>query len=416
MMKEFSKHIYKFDPAIAKLVEEEVRRQETEINLIASENYTSRAVMEASGSPLTNKYAEGYPGKRYYSGCRVVDKVENLAIERCKKLFDAEHANVQPHSGSQANIAVYSAILKPGDPIMGMELAAGGHLTHGHKINFSGITYKVVQYGVTKKEELIDYEEVETIAKKHKPKLIIAGASSYSRSIDFERFSKIAKRVGAYLLADIAHIAGLVVAELHQSPVPYADFVTSTTQKTLQGPRSGFILCKKEYAEIIDRAVMPVLQSGPHMHTIAAKAVCFHLASKSKFKKYQKKILSNTRSMTEKFKSLGYRIVSGGSDNHLFVLDLRNKKITGLQAEEALSLSGINVNRNVIPYDTKSPWTTSGIRIGTPAITTRGMGIREIEKIVGLIDKVINNYKNANIVKSIHKEVIQLCKQFPIYR
>lgn len=293
MMKEFSKHIYKFDPAIAKLVEEEVRRQETEINLIASENYTSRAVMEASGSPLTNKYAEGYPGKRYYSGCRVVDKVENLAIERCKKLFDAEHANVQPHSGSQANIAVYSAILKPGDPIMGMELAAGGHLTHGHKINFSGITYKVVQYGVTKKEELIDYEEVETIAKKHKPKLIIAGASSYSRSIDFERFSKIAKRVGAYLLADIAHIAGLVVAELHQSPVPYADFVTSTTQKTLQGPRSGFILCKKEYAEIIDRAVMPVLQSGPHMHTIAAKAVCFHLASKSKFKKYQKKILEH---------------------------------------------------------------------------------------------------------------------------
>lgn len=383
------KTLKNIDPEIAASIEAEQDRQSKDINLIASENYVYEAILEATATVLTNKYAEGYPNKRYYGGCEFVDQVEQLAIDRCKDLFKAEHANVQPHCGSSANMAVYNAVLKPGDAILGMSLAAGGHLTHGHNVNFSGSIYKSVQYGVDRDSELIDYAQVEQLAHEHKPKLIIAGASAYSRIIDFERFAKIAQSVGAYFMADIAHIAGLIAAGVHPSPVPYADFVTSTTHKTLRGPRGGFVMCKEKFKEQLDRAIMPGIQGGPLMHVIAAKAVAFKLAADIDFKNYQMQVIANAAIMAETFKSLGYRVVSGGTDNHLFVLDLRNKNINGRRAELALQAVGITVSRSAIPFDTEKPWITSGIRIGTPAITTRGFKEAECKKLVYSIDEII---------------------------
>lgn len=379
------------DPEIAYCIEQEEARQASEINLIASENYTHTAVREAMSSVMTNKYAEGYPNKRYYGGCKWVDQAELLAIERCKQLFNADHVNVQPHAGSQANMAVYNAILKPGDTIIGMSLAAGGHLTHGHHVNFSGTLYNVVPYGVDPKTELIDYESVEVLAHKHKPKLIIAGASAYSRTLDFERFSAIAKSVNAFFMADIAHIAGLIAAGLHPSPIAFADFVTSTTHKTLRGPRGGLIMCKGQHREILDKAIMPGIQGGPLMHIIAAKAVAFKLALQEDFKTYQKQVVGNAQVMAKTFQELGYRIVTGGTDNHLFIVDLRSKNISGKQAEYLLEEAGINVSRSCIPFDTEKPWITSGIRIGTPAITTRGLKEQDVIAIVHQIDIILSN-------------------------
>lgn len=381
--------IKNIDPEIALIIEQEELRQKNGINLIASENYTHPAVLQATGSILTNKYAEGYPNKRYYAGCEFVDKAEILAINRLKKLFNADHANTQPHSGSSANLAAYAAILKPGDTILGMSLASGGHLTHGHGVNFSGKFYNVVQYGVNKNTELLDFDEILKLAQQHKPKLIIAGASAYSRIIDFEKFSQIAKSVNAYFLADIAHIAGLIAAGLHPSPFPHADIVTGTTHKTLRGPRGGFILSKQELAENIDKAIMPGNQGGPLMHTIAAKAVAFKLALEPEFIDYQKNIVKNAQIMAQEFINLGYRLVAGGTDNHLFVIDLTNKNVTGKLAQDELEKIGIDVSRSCIPFDTQKPWITSGIRIGTPAITTRGFSKDEIINIVHRIDKLI---------------------------
>lgn len=397
-------HILKItDPTIASLIEQEETRQNMGINLIASENYTHPAILEATGSVLTNKYAEGYPGKRYYGGCEFVDKVELIALERCKELFGAEHVNVQPHSGSQANMAVYTAVLQPGDTIMGMSLAAGGHLTHGHSVNFSGTLYRTIQYSVDQKTELIDYDAVEELAIQHKPKLIIAGASAYSRIIDFERFAAIAHKVGAYFMADIAHIAGLIAVGLHQSPVPYADFVTSTTHKTLRGPRGGFVMCKAEFKDAIDRALMPGIQGGPAMHTIAAKAVAFHLALQPEFKLYQQQVISNAQAMVEVFKERGYRIVSNGTDNHLFILDLRSKNITGKVAEQALEQAGISVSRSAIPFALEKPWI--GIRIGTPAITTQGLKEKEAQTIASLIDEVLTYYTDIQKLTGIKNHI-----------
>lgn len=387
------KNLKLVDPEISQIIKNEESRQETCINLIASENYVDQAILEATGSVLTNKYAEGYPGKRYYSGCEFVDQAELLAIERCKKLFGAEHVNVQPHCGSSANMAVYAAVLQPGETIMGMSLSSGGHLTHGHNVNFSGTIYNTIQYGVNKNTELLDYDEIEELANMHKPKIIVAGASAYSRFIDFERFSKIAKSVNAYFMADIAHIAGLVATNLHPSPIGLADFVTSTTHKTLRGPRGGLVMCKKEYSEKLDKAVMPGLQGGPLMHIIAAKAVAFELALKPDFKEYQKQVLANAKAMCKAFKELGYRIVSDDTDNHLFILDLRPKNITGRAAESLLEKYGINVTRSTIPYDTEKPWITSGIRIGTPAITTRGLKEKEAIEICHKINDIISKHK-----------------------
>lgn len=420
LAKKFTKDFYmkslqEQDPLISEFIAQELAREEDELNLIASENYASPAVMAATGSVLTNKYAEGYPGKRYYGGCAIVDKVELLAIERCKKLFNAEHANVQPHAGSQANMAVYNAILKPGDTLLGMSLAHGGHLTHGHSVNFSGTLYKAISYGVNKETELLDYEEIARLAHEHKPKLIIAGASAYSRFIDFEKFATIAKQVGAHFMVDMAHIAGLVAAGVHPSPVPYADFVSSTTHKTLRGPRAGLVLCKKEFAQALDRSIMPGMQGGPFMHVIAAKAVAFEQALQLDFIEYQKRVLKNAKAMAQAFQERGYRIVSGGTDNHLFILDLRNKNITGLAAESALERAGISVSRSCIPYDPEKPWITSGIRIGTPAITTRGMKEKQALEIVALIDEVIMNHTDEAQLKTIKKKVEQLCHQHPIY-
>jgi len=378
------------DNQIWKIIDQEEKRQQEAINLIASENIAPPEIRKAMSSALTNKYAEGYPGRRYYSGCQFIDEIEEIAIERAKKLFMAEHANVQPHAGSQANMAVYHAILKPGDTVLGMQLSSGGHLTHGHPVNFSGMLYNFVSYGVDKKTEQIDYNEVEKLALKHKPKLIIAGASAYSRTIDFEKFSKIAKKVGAYLMTDIAHIAGLIAAGLHPSPIPYADFVTSTTHKTMRGPRGAFILCKKEHAKAIDRAVMPGTQGGPFMHAIAAKAIMFQNAMKPEFKKYQEQVIKNAQAMADEFKKLGYRIVSGGTDNHLFLIDLRSKNITGKDAELTLAKNGIYVNRNTIPFDPQSPFITSGIRIGTPFITSQGKTETNARKIAHKIDSILS--------------------------
>jgi len=392
------------DTEIFNLINKEQIRQETEINLIASENYADKSVLEVTGSILTNKYAEGYPGKRYYGGCQFVDEIELLAIERCKNLFGVEHANVQPHSGSQANMAVYFAAIQPGDTIMGMRLSEGGHLTHGHSVSFSGKLYKSISYGVNKETEQLDYEAIQKLADEHKPKIIVAGASAYSRIIDFAKFAEIAKSVGAYLMTDIAHIAGLIAANLHPSPVPYADFITSTTHKTLRGPRGGLIMCKKEFAAAIDKAIMPGIQGGPFMNVIGAKAVAFKLAAQPDFIQYQKQVIKNAQAMAAMFTSLGYRIVSGGTDNHLFIVDLRNKNITGKAAEDLLSKAGIYVNRNTIPYDPEKPHITSGIRIGTPAMTTRGLKETHAELIVQLIDETFKNKDNPQKLEAIKQK------------
>ena len=371
--------------------------------------------MQATGSIMTNKYAEGYPGKRYYAGCEFVDEAEKLAIERCKQLFGVEHANVQPHAGSQANMAVYFATLKPGDTIMGKSLAEGGHLTHGHHVNFSGQLYNRVQYKVNPETELLDFNEIEQLAQEHKPKIIIAGASAYSRTIDFAKFAEIAKSVGAYLMCDIAHIAGLIAAKQHPSPVGHADFITSTTHKTLRGPRGGLIMTNAEHAQIIDKSIMPGMQGGPFMHSIAAKAVAFHEALQPDFVEYQKQIIKNAQVMAETLQDLGYRIVAGGTDNHLFIVDLRSKNLNGKIAEMALGKAGITISRSCVPFDTAKPWITSGIRIGTPAITTRGMLEKDVIEIAHLIDEVLINHDSDAQLAIIRERVKKVCQQFPIY-
>ncbi|GAA0685261.1 serine hydroxymethyltransferase [Clostridium cadaveris] len=401
------------DTEVYSIIEEEIARQQHNIELIASENFTSKAVMEAMGSPMTNKYAEGYPGKRYYGGCEVVDKVEDLARDRMKELFNAEYANVQPHSGSQANMAVYFTVLKPGDTVLGMNLSHGGHLTHGSPVNFSGKLFNFVSYGVTKDTETIDYEEVRRLALKHKPKLIVAGASAYPRIIDFKKFREIADEVGAYLMVDMAHIAGLVAAGYHPSPVPYADFVTTTTHKTLRGPRGGAILCKEKYGKDLDKAIFPGMQGGPLMHVIAAKAVCFKEALEPEFKSYMERVLKNTKVLGEELTKYGFRMVSGGTDNHLLLVDLTNKDISGKDAEKLLDSVGITVNKNTIPSETRSPFVTSGIRIGTAAATTRGFNEDDFREVARFINYVIE-HKDEDLSK-IRQEVIALCDKYPLY-
>lgn len=399
------------DNEVYNLVQKEANRQESTINLIASENYTPLAVREATGSILTNKYAEGYPGKRYYAGCEVVDALEKIAIERACVLFGAEHANVQPHAGSQANMAVYTAILKPGDTILSMNLAAGGHLTHGHCVNFSGMLYTIVPYTVEKETGLLNYDTIAELARKHKPKLIIAGASAYSRILDFEAFYTIAQEVGAYLMVDMAHIAGLVAAGVHPSPVAYADFVTSTTHKTLRGPRGGFVLCKEKHKAALDRAVFPGIQGGPCMNVIAAKAVAFKCAQQEDFKMYQQQVVSNAQVMAREFIQRGYTIVSGATDNHLFVIDLSNKDITGRAAELLLESIGITVSRSCTPFDCQPAWVTSGIRIGTPAMTTRGMTHAMALAIVNIIDRALMHKANTEQLRLLGQEVLELAKK-----
>jgi len=410
------KHIEKLDPEIADAMKKELSRQKNYVNLIASENYASKAILEAEGSIMTNKYAEGYPHKRYYGGCEFVDIAEELAIERAKKLFNAEHANVQPNAGTTANLAVYTAVLKPGDTILGMSLACGGHLSHGAKVSASGKIYNSVQYGVSKETELIDFAEISDIAKKTKPKLIIAGASSYSREINFKAFREIADEVNAYLMADIAHIAGLVAAKFHNSPVPYADFVTSTTQKTLQGPRGAFILSREKYQKEIDKAVFPGVQGGPFMHVIAAKAICFKYAMTDEFKDYIANVIKNSKRIAKIFTEEGYRVVSGGTDNHLCLIDLTAQKITGKDAVESLYSSGIIVNKNAIPFDPLPPAVASGIRIGTPAVTARGMKEKEMEIIAGKIIDVLKNLNNKKVQEKTRKDILNLCNKFPVYK
>lgn len=401
------------DSEIFSIIQRENQRQENNIELIASENFVSKAVMEAMGSQLTNKYAEGYPGKRYYGGCEVVDEIENLARERMKKLFNAEHANVQPHAGSQANMAVYFAFLKPGDTILGMNLSHGGHLTHGSPVNFSGKLFNFVSYGVKKDTEQIDYEEVRKLANLHKPKMIVAGASAYPRIIDFKKFREIADEVNALLMVDMAHIAGLVAAGVHPSPVPYADFVTTTTHKTLRGPRGGAILCKEKYAKEIDKSIFPGMQGGPLMHVIAAKAVCFKEAEEEGFNKYIEQVVKNAAVLGDELVRYGFRLVSGGTDNHLLLVDLTNKGITGKDAEKLLDESRITVNKNTIPFETLSPFVTSGIRIGTAAVTTRGFKENEMKEIAYLINKVIES--RGSEMKEVTQRVHEICSRFPIY-
>lgn len=407
--------IRKVDPEIAEAIRMELNRQRNTLELIASENFASLAVLEAQGSVLTNKYAEGYPAKRYYGGCDFVDIAEDLARKRVKLLFGAEHANVQPHSGSQANMAVYFTILKPGDTVMGLELSHGGHLTTGSPVNFSGQLYNFVPYGVSKETEEFDYEEILSIAKKCQPKLIIAGGSAYPRKIDFARFREIANEVGAMFMVDMAHIAGIIAAGLHPNPVPVAEFVTSTTHKTLRGPRGGMILCKSDFASAIDKTIFPGIQGGPLMHVIAAKAVAFREASTEEFKEYQRQIVKNAFALAETLKQNGFRLVAGGTDTHLLLVDLTKNNITGLEAQNALDVVGITVNRNTIPFETKSPFVTSGIRLGTPSLTTRGMKESEMEKIGNLIAKVLDNLENAKIYEEVKKEVKRLCEEFPLY-
>ncbi len=402
------------DPEIYEIMRHEVERQRNKLNLIASENYASRAVLQAQGSVMTNKYAEGYPGKRYYGGCEFVDMAENLAIERAKKLFGAEHINVQPHSGSQANMAVYLAVLKPGDTIMSMDLSHGGHLSHGSPVNFSGKLFNIVPYGVSKETKTIDYDALMEIAKKHKPKLIVSGASAYPRELDFKRFHEIADEVGAMLVADIAHIAGLVVAGIHCDPVPYADFVTTTTHKTLRGPRGGMIMCREEYAKEIDKSVFPGIQGGPLMHVIAAKAVAFREAMSREFNDYQKQIVKNAKKIANELAIRGNEIVSGGTDNHLMLVDLTPVNITGKDAEAKLGEAGIILNKNTIPFETRSPFITSGIRIGTPAATTRGMKEKEMVIIADAIDVTIRNMNDADRIKEVKRDILELCNRFPI--
>ncbi len=403
------------DPEVFEAIQNEIKRENNHILLIASENYASKAVLDAQGCVMTNKYAEGYPHKRYYGGCEYVDVVEDLAISRAKTIFGAEHVNVQPHSGTQANMAVYFAVLKPGDTIMGMDLAHGGHLSHGSRVNFSGIFYNVVSYGVGRETGTIDYDEVRKLAVERRPKIIVIGASAYARTLDFKAFQAIAKEVGAYTLADIAHIAGLVAAGVHPSPFPHCDFVTTTTHKTLRGPRGGMIMCKAEYAKLIDKSIFPGIQGGPLMHAIAAKAVAFKEALTPEFKSYQEQVAKNAGRLADGLVKRGYNLVSGGTDNHLMLVDLRNKGITGKDAETALDASGITLNKNAVPFDDKPPMVTSGVRIGTPAVTTRGMKETEMDKIAEYIDKVLSNIGNEGVYKEVRKAVGDLCKRFPVY-
>ena len=403
------------DPEVFEAIQKEIERERRNIVLIASENYASPSVLEVQGSVFTNKYAEGYPGKRYYGGCEYADIVENLAIKRAKELFGAEHVNVQPHSGSQANMAVFFSVLKPGDTILSMSLSHGGHLSHGASVNFSGILYKTVFYGVNRETGYIDYNEVRRLALENKPRMILVGASAYSRIIDFKIFSDIAKEVGAYLLADIAHIAGLVAADLHPSPIPHADFVTSTTHKTLRGPRGGMIMCKAEHAKAIDKTIFPGIQGGPLVHVIAAKAVALKEALNHKFRDYQAKVVKNAQKLAQELITRGFKIISDGTDNHMMLVDLTNKDITGKDAEEALGKARITVNKNVIPYDERQPAITSGIRLGTPCVTTRGMGEAEIIEIAEIISLIIQNNKDAAAINALAKRVDSLCEKFPVY-
>lgn len=405
-----------FDPEIYEAIRLETERQEYKLELIASENIVSEAVLEALGSVMTNKYAEGYPGKRYYGGCEFVDIAEILAIERARKLFNCDHINVQPHSGSQANMAVYMSVLKPGDTVLGMNLSHGGHLTHGSPVNFSGQLYNIVFYGVRKDNHRIDYDEVRDLAKKRRPKMIVVGASAYPRIIDFKAFREIADEVGAVVMADIAHIAGLVVAGLHPSPVPYAEFVTTTTHKTLRGPRAGMIMCRADYAKAVDKQIFPGIQGGPLMNVIAAKAVAFKEALLPSFKQYQKQIVTNAKTLSEELISKGYDLVSGGTDNHLMLVDLTKKDITGKEAEDALVKAGITVNKNTIPFEIRSPFVTSGIRVGTAVVTTRGMKEAEMRVIANLIDDAIKNRGDEPKLASIKTDVRRLCEKFLFYK
>ena len=409
------RHLKQTDPEIYALIQKEVRRQEENLELIASENFASLAVLEAQGSVLTNKYAEGYPERRWYGGCEYVDTAESLAIERAKAIFGAEHANVQAHSGSQANMAVYFAAIKPGDTVLAMDLAAGGHLTHGHPHNFSGMFYKIVGYGVDRKSETLDYDVIMELAKTHKPKMILAGASAYPRIIDFKKFRQIADSVGAYLFVDMAHIAGLVAAGIHPSPVPYAEFVTSTTHKTLRGPRGGFILCKKEFAKKIDALTFPGIQGGPLMHVIAAKAVAFREAMTPEFKQYQAQLAKNAVELARALEEKGFRIVSGGTDTHLMLVDLNPKNVTGADASRILGEVNITVNKNLIPFDEKGPAVTSGIRLGTAAVSTRKMKEEQMRKIAELINAALEDHGDAKEISRIKKEVIGLTRRFPLY-
>ena len=403
------------DSELFALLDRELERANTTLQLIASENFTSPAVMRATGTVLTNKYSEGYPGRRYYGGNMVVDEVEQLAIDRVKALFGAEHANVQPHSGAQANMSVFITVLQPGDTILGMNLAHGGHLTHGHPLNFSGKFYTIVPYGVRKDDERIDYDEFERLAHEHKPKLIIVGASAYSRVIDFERAGRVARDAGSLLMVDMAHIAGLVAAKVHPSPVPHADFVTTTTHKTLRGPRAGLVLCRSPFAKDLDRSVFPGIQGGPLMHVIAAKAVCFKEASEQAFVEYQTQVVKNAQRLAAGLATAGFRLVSGGTDNHLVLVDVFSKGITGKVAEQALNQAGITVNKNAIPFDTNPPMVASGVRVGTPAVTTRGMKEPEMDQIAQFIARVLASPEDAQALSMVKAEIETLCRKFPLY-
>jgi len=410
------KAIQETDPEVYAAIRAEEKRQRDKLVLIASENYASQAVQAAQGSLMTNKYAEGYPGRRYYGGCQYVDVVENLAIERAKQLFGCEHVNVQPHSGSTANMAAYLSVLKPGDTILGMALSQGGHLTHGSKVSFSGKIFQSYSYGLNSETELIDYDAVQQIAEECRPRMLVVGASAYSRIIDFERFKQIADSVGAYLLVDIAHISGLVATGLHPSPVPHADFVTTTTHKTLRGPRAGMVMCKAEHAKAVDKIIFPGLQGGPLMHVIAAKAVAFLEALAPEFKAYQQHILANAEALAQGFIERDYHVVSGGTDTHLFLMNLNSKGVTGKEAEEALDASGIILNKNAVPNDERPPAITSGVRIGTPIVTTRGMGLGEMSQLVAWIDEVLQHSTDRRLHRRIAKDVKALCSRFPIFQ
>jgi glycine hydroxymethyltransferase len=403
------------DPEVFSAIQKEADRLEQNLELIASENVVSEAVLEAQGCVMTNKYAEGYPGKRYYGGCQFVDEVESLAIARAKELFGADHANVQPHSGTQANMTVYLAVLKPGDSYLGMNLAHGGHLSMGSPVNFSGMLYRVIPYGVSEQTQTIDYDELERLAKEHRPKLIVAGASAYPRIIDYARFRRIADAIGAMLMVDMAHIAGLVAAGLHPSPVPHADFVTTTTHKTLRGPRGGMVLCRAEHAKTIDSKVFPGMQGGPLMHVIAAKAVALKEALSPDFKSYQQQIVKNAQALAQALMSQGFRLTSGGTDNHLMLVDLRKSELTGKVAQEALDKARITVNKNAVPFDTRSPFVTSGIRLGTPAVTTRGMKEKEMEQIGDFIVRALNHVADEQALQTVAGKVGELCRKFPVY-
>jgi len=410
------KAIQETDPEVYAALRAEEKRQREKLVLIASENYASSAVQAAQGSLMTNKYAEGYPRRRYYGGCQHVDTVEELAIERAKQLFGCDHANVQPHSGSTANMAAYLSVLKPGDIILGMDLSQGGHLTHGSKVNFSGKIFQSYSYGLNPETELIDYDGVQRLAEECRPRMVVVGASAYSRVIDFERFKQIAQSVGAYLLVDIAHISGLVATGLHPSPVPHADFVTTTTHKTLRGPRAGLIMCKAEHAKAVDKIVFPGIQGGPLMHVIAAKAVAFKEALAPEFSVYQQRILDNAKALANGFTERGYHVVSGGTDTHLFLLNLTSKGVTGKDAESALDASGIILNKNAVPNDERPPAVTSGVRMGTPVVTTRGMGVGDMSRIVDWIDQVLQHSDDRRVQRQIAKEVKALCRRFPIFQ